>query len=214
MLIQKFHAALYPGESPAVAATGAKLFSRQGHWDGGSTLHCVAMALALLGKIDDPVWMPYHDEGAERTVWDHAWPHYLHGLTLSELASFVAELNIGVRPVMRDGSATSILRFSEKELAAGNPVIVGWNQPHPVSAHAALVVGIEGRQKGRTFEPHSLLLLDPAGDAPVLAGFNARLDWHGDDGTIYRSSSAARAICLNGAVSIGTIATGGMTAAA
>ncbi|WP_186136265.1 hypothetical protein [Burkholderia gladioli] len=207
MLIQKFHAALYPGESPAVAATGAKLFSRQGHWDGGSTLHCVAMALALLGKIDDPVWLPYHEDGTERTVWDHAWPHYLHGLTLSELASFIAELNIGVRPVLRDGSATSILRFSEKELAAGNPVIVGWNQPHPVSAHAALVVGIEGRQNGRTFEPHSLLLLDPAGDAPVLAGFNARLDRHGDDGVIYRSSSAARAICLKGVVSIGAIAT-------
>lgn len=214
MLIQKFHAALYPGESPAVATTGAKLFSRQGHWDGGSTLHCVAMALALLGKIDDPVWLPYHDEGAERTVWDHAWPHYLHGLTLSELASFIAELNIGVRPVQRDGSGASILRFSERELAAGNPVIVGWNQPHPVSAHAALVVGVEGRQNGRTFEPHSLLLLDPAGDAPALAGFNARLDRHGDDGVIYRSSYAARAICLKGAVSIGAIATGDTATAA
>lgn len=207
MLIQKFHAALYPGESPAVAATGAKLFSRQGHWDGGSTLHCVAMALALLGKIEDPVWLPYHEDGAERAVWDHAWPHYLHGLTLSELASFIAELNIGVRPVLRGGSVASILRFSERELGAGNPVIVGWTQPHPVSAHAALVVGVEGRQNGRSFDAHSLLLLDPACDAPALAGFNARLDRHGDDGVIYRSSNAARAICLKGAVSIGTIAT-------
>lgn len=212
MLIQKFHAALYPGELPAVAATGAKLFSRQGHWDGGSTLHCVAMALALLGRIDDPVWLPYHEDGAERTVWDHAWPHYLHGLTLLELASFIAELNLGVRPVLRDGSATSILRFSEKELAAGNPVIVGWNQPHPVSAHAALVVGIEGRQTGLTFEAHSLLLLDPAGDTPTLAGFNARLDRHGDDGAIYRSAVAARAITLHGAVSLRAIAAAGMDA--
>lgn len=214
MLIQKLHAALYPGESPAVAATGAKLFSRQGHWDGGSTLHCVAMALALLGSIADPVWLPYHENGAERTVWDHAWQHYLHGLTLSELASFIAELNIGVRPVLRDGSTTSILRFCEKELAAGNPVIVGWNQPHPVSAHAALVVGIEGRQNRRAFEPYSLLLLDPAGDAPALACFNARLDRHGDDGVIYRSSNAARVIGLRGVVSIGAIATGDTATAA
>ncbi|WP_230958620.1 hypothetical protein [Burkholderia territorii] len=72
MLIQKLHAALYPGESPAVAATGAKLFSRQGHWDGCSSLHCVTMALALLGSIADPVWLPYDENGAERTVWDHA----------------------------------------------------------------------------------------------------------------------------------------------
>jgi hypothetical protein len=165
------------------------------------------MALALFGRIDDPVWLPYHDEGPERTVWDHAWPHYLHGLTLSELAGFIAELNIGVRPVLRDGNTTSILRSSEKELAAGNPVIVGWNQPHPVNAHAALVVGVEGRQNGRTFEPHSLLLLDPAGDAPVLASFNARLDGHGEDAAIYRASNAARAICLKGAISIRAIAT-------
>ncbi|KVR88722.1 hypothetical protein [Burkholderia vietnamiensis] len=214
MLIQKFHAALYPGESPAVAATGAKLFSRQGHCDGGSTLHCVAMALALLGRIGDPVWLPYHEEGAERSVWDHAWPHYMHGLTLSELASFIAELNIGVRPVRCTDNAPAILRFSERELAAGNPVLVGWNQPHPVSAHAALVVGIEGRQNGQTFEPHSLLLLDPAGDAPALAGFNARLDRHGDEGVIYRSSNAARTICLKGAVSMGEIVTEDATAAA
>ncbi|WP_234461226.1 hypothetical protein [Burkholderia pseudomallei] len=185
-----------------VAPTGAKLFSRQGHWDGGSTLHCVAMALALLGRIDDPVWLPYHDEGTERTVWGHAWSHYLHGLTLSELTSFIAELNIGVRPRLRKGGVTSIVRFSEKELVAGNPVIVGWNQSHPVNAHAALVVGIEGHQKGRSLEPHSLLLLDPAGDAPALAGFNARLDRHGDEGIIYRSSNATRAVCLKGAVSI------------
>ncbi|MCS6477380.1 hypothetical protein [Burkholderia thailandensis] len=211
MLIQKFHAALYPGETPTVAATGAKLFSRQGHWDGGSTLHCVAMALALLGRIDDPVWLPYHDEGTESIVWDHSWPHYLHGLTLSELASFIAELNISVRPRLRNGDIASILRFSKKELIAGSPVIVGWNQPHPISAHAALAIGIEGRQKGRSFEPHSLLLLDPAGDMPTLAGFNARLDRHGDDGVIYRSANATRAVCLKGAVSINT-ATGSAVA--
>lgn len=34
MLIQKFHAAVYPGKTPAVAATRAKLVSRHGHWDG------------------------------------------------------------------------------------------------------------------------------------------------------------------------------------
>lgn len=32
---------------------------------------------------------------------DHAWPHYLHRLTLPELASFIAELNLGVQPVVR-----------------------------------------------------------------------------------------------------------------
>lgn len=95
MLIQKFHAELYPGNA-------LSLFSRQGHWDGGSTLHCVAMALAILGKLADPVYLPYHTTGPERIMWDHACPHYLHGLTLDELARFVAELNLGVRRAARD----------------------------------------------------------------------------------------------------------------
>ncbi|RQQ22502.1 hypothetical protein DF148_34560 [Burkholderia stagnalis] len=58
MLIQKFHPSIRLGQQPALAASGNALFSRQGHWDGGSTLHCVAMALGLLGKLADPVDLP------------------------------------------------------------------------------------------------------------------------------------------------------------
>jgi len=99
MLVQKFHPALRSGSRLTPDSSGNALFSRQGHWDGGSTLHCVAMALALLDRIGDPVWLPYHDDGNERTFWDRAWPHYLHGLTLAELASFIAELNLGCDPL-------------------------------------------------------------------------------------------------------------------
>ncbi|WP_341772127.1 hypothetical protein [Burkholderia gladioli] len=53
MLIQKFHPSMRLGQQPVVAVSGNPLFSRQGHWDGGSTLHCVVMALALLGKLTD-----------------------------------------------------------------------------------------------------------------------------------------------------------------
>ncbi|WP_181155300.1 hypothetical protein [Burkholderia multivorans] len=84
MLIQKFHPGIRLGQQPTIAASGNHLFSRQGHWDGGSTLHCVAMALALLGKLNDPVYLPYHPFGPEQIVWDDAWPHYLTGLTLDE----------------------------------------------------------------------------------------------------------------------------------
>lgn len=65
MLIQKFHPAMRLGQQPVLAVSGNPLFSRQGHWDGGSTLHCVAMALALLGKLNDPVYLPYHTFGPE-----------------------------------------------------------------------------------------------------------------------------------------------------
>lgn len=202
MLIQKFHLGIELGQQLAIAGYGTPLFSRQGHWDGGSTLHCVAMGLALLNKLTDPVGLPYHASGNERTVWDHAWPHYLHGLTLSELATFIAELNLGVQPVVSSGSASDVLHFAVRELSLGRPVIVGWRQQRPVRWHAALAVGIEGRRDRRTFTPHALLLVDPAGHEPGMAGYNARLDVHEAGPVHYRSSCSRLAVTFNSAVSM------------
>lgn len=83
------------------------------------------MALTLLDRIAGPVGLQRYDEGNERTVWDHAWPHYLHGLTLSALAGFVVELNQGLRTVENSRPASTILRFCGKELRTGAPVIIG-----------------------------------------------------------------------------------------
>lgn len=175
MLVQKFHPALRPGRQLVLSDSGNPLFSRQGHWDSGSALHCVAMALALLGKLTNPVALSRSDAGPEAVFWDHAWPHYLHGLTLSELESFIWELNLGVRPLASPDDRGSILNFCELELPRGRPVIVGWRRRRIRDSHVALVVGIEGRQHKRTFEPHALLVLDPAASEPRLAAYNARL---------------------------------------
>jgi hypothetical protein len=69
-------------------------------------------------------------------------------------------------------------------LRAGWPVVIGWQQRRPVKRHATLAVGIKGQQNGRTFELHAMLLIDPAGNEPGLAGFNARLDRHSS--TLFR----------------------------
>ncbi len=123
-LIQKLHPALYPGRRLGLAGSRQPLFSRQGMWDSGSALHCAAMALAMLGKLSDPVDVRGYASGPVAHFWDRAWPHYLHGLTPSELVSFVWELDAGVQPVECEGSADEILRFCAGELAAGWPVIV------------------------------------------------------------------------------------------
>ncbi|MFM0212845.1 hypothetical protein PQQ96_36235 [Paraburkholderia sediminicola] len=202
MLIQKFHPGIRLGQHPILTGSGNPLFSRQGHWDGGSTLHCAAMALAMLGKLSDPLWLPYHRSGHERVFWDHAWPHYLHGLTLSELASFIAELNLSVRTATCTARGTELLRFAGRQIDAGRPVVVGWRQRHPVKWHAALVTGIEGTREQRAFTPHALLLLDPAGNAPVLAGYNARIDVRGRGRPRYLSPDATRDITFAGALSV------------
>ncbi|WP_420996523.1 hypothetical protein ACKI2N_032625 [Cupriavidus sp. 30B13] len=204
-LIQTLHPALCLGRQLTLAASGARLFSRQGDWDGGSTLHCVAMALALLGKLPDPVRIPSRQSTAAAKLWDQAWPHYLHGLTLTELASFLWELNAGVRPVEKSGNPAALLRFCTRELASGWPVIVGWGQRHPARHHAALAIGVEARRVGRTTTPQALLLLDPAEAEPSLAGCNARMAF-APSGESLRTAcvtaTATRNVTLEGAVSI------------
>ncbi|KHK59003.1 hypothetical protein PI87_02850 [Ralstonia sp. A12] len=198
MLIQKLHPAMQPGRQLVVKDSGKPLFSRQGDWDGGSPLHCVAMALALLGKLADPVDIRRHTDGPDARFWDRAWPHYLHGLTLSELASFVWELNCGVRPVTGEGNPSAVLRFCVRELAKGWPVIVALCTRR--RTHAALVVGIEGRQSHRHFTPHALLLLDPAAPEPGLASFNARLETA--KRPLLLTTAATQRVTIEGAVSI------------
>ncbi|WP_009906835.1 hypothetical protein [Burkholderia thailandensis] len=205
MLIQKFHPALQLGRQLAVANSGNPLFSRQGHWDSGSALHCVAMALALLGKLTDPVSLARRDDGPEGAFWDRAWPYYLHGLTLSELESFVWELNLGVRPGAAHDGQGSILNFCERELNRERPIVVGWRRRGVRDAHAALVVGIEGRQHKRAFQPHALLLLDPAAAETPLAACNARLVFN-DERASYVTDTHAYPVTVESAVSIRPIA--------
>ncbi|MCX4146905.1 MULTISPECIES: hypothetical protein [Paraburkholderia] len=202
MLIQKFHPGLQPGQQLAVAGSGTPLFSRQSHWDCCGALHCVAMALALLGRLDDPVDIRRSDAGPEASFWDRAWPHYLHGLTLTELASFVWELNLGVRPVAARAGQTTVLRFCEQELSRGAPVIVGWRSLHPVQRRASLAIGVEGLRRQRAFSPHALLILDPAGMEPGLAACNARLEFGRDRRIAYVTATAKHRVAVDGAVSI------------
>ena len=205
MLIQKLHPALKLSQQLVLADSGNPLFSRQGDWDSGSALHCVAMALALLGKLADPVALSRSDTGPEAGFWDRAWPYYLHGLTLSELESFIWELNLGVRPGARPDGRGSILNFCERELKRGWPVIVGWRR-HPVrDAHAALVIGIEGRQQKRAFEPNALLLLDPAATVPRLSAYNARLAFDRKRPS-YMTETHAYPVTLDAAVALRPIA--------
>jgi len=200
VLIQKLHPALRLGQQVMVAKSRAPLFSRQGDWDGGSTLHCAAMALALLDRLSNPAEVWRCRDGPESRFWNRAWPQYLHGLTLSELTAFIWELNCGVRPITAEGRPASVLRFCALELAKGWPVIVGWHGRR--QAHAVLLVGVEGRQLARHFAPHAMLLLDPAEAEPGLASFNARLELGKSKRPTYVTATATYPVSIEGAVSL------------
>jgi hypothetical protein len=196
-LIQKLHPALYPGRQLALTGNRQPLFSRQGMWDSGSALHCAAMALSMLGKLSDPVDVRGYASGPVAHFWDRAWPHYLHGLTPSELASFVWELDTGVRPIQAEDSPNELPRFCAREISAGWPVIVWVVNRHTDARHAALVAGIEEQDTILK----ALLLLDPAEAAPVLAACSARLEL-GESHALYVTTEASVRAGLDGAVSI------------
>jgi len=196
-LIQKLHPALYLGRRLALAGGRQPIFSRQGVWDSGSALHCAAMALAMLGGLSDPVDARGYASGPIAQFWDRAWPHYLHGLTPSELASFVWELNAGVQPIEVKGCTDETLHFCGQELAAGWPVIVWIVNRRNEERHAALAIGLEERDN----VPKALLLLDPAGATPVLAACNARPE-PGKPHASYITTEANVRAGLDGAVSI------------
>lgn len=64
------------------------------------------------------------------------------------------------------------------------------------------MVGVEGLQRGRTFSPHALLLLDPAGPEPEFAAHDARVQSGTAKRAIYVTSAGERAVTVDRAVSI------------
>lgn len=196
-LVQRLYPALRPGAHLTLEPSGTRLFSRQGDWDSGSALHCVAMALAMLGELSDPVDVRGYGHGPIAHFWDRAWPYYLHGLTLSELACFAWELNMGVQPIKAHGNTDELMGFCEQELTHGWPVIVMLFDCRSNARHATLVTGIEERDG----KPETLLLLDPAEAEPVLSACNARLE-RGSPHTAYITAQSASRIRIDGAVSI------------
>ncbi|KGX66115.1 hypothetical protein [Burkholderia pseudomallei] len=92
--------------------------------------------------------------------------------------------------------------------AAARSITLRWHSPCPgkLAAPVYLPYHASGpHQNDSVYEPSTLLLIDPVGNEPDLAGFNARVDWHGDEQFRYRSPAAARGTKLSGGVSIYSI---------
>ncbi|MDF3116596.1 hypothetical protein KPA94_24535 [Burkholderia semiarida] len=173
--VQKLHPALQSGQRLTLANSTAPAFSFQGCWDSGCALHATAMALAMLGCLSDPLRVSSRRRSQEAEFWRRAQPFYLSGVSLEELQALIRELDWGLRPACFEGAHADVLRFSEQEVLRGRPVILTFRQSRRATLHAVLAVGIEGRRIGRTFDGHTLLIVDSAEAEPVLAAYNARL---------------------------------------
>ncbi|WP_238326630.1 hypothetical protein [Burkholderia pseudomallei] len=206
--MQKLHPALQSGQHLTLANSNAPAFSFQGCWDGGCALHATAMALAMLGCLSDPLRVSSRRHSPEAEFWRRAQQFYLSGVTLEELQALIRELDWGLRPACFEGAHADVLRFSEQEVLSGRPVILTFRQSRRASLHAGLAVGIEGRRIGRTFDGHTLLVVDSAEAEPVLAAYNARLtrieSGRGESGGYaqYVTGLGKRKVALTSAMSI------------
>lgn len=206
-LVQKLLPTLQPEQRLGFVGSEAALHSRQGAWDGSCALHCAAMALATLGLLRDPSRLSVYAEGPEAEFWDRAWPHYMHGVTISELSGLLAELRWGLRTASAEGSHDAVVRFCERELSLGSPVIVSLRQQCEPLCHAALAVGLEGQARRHRFEPNTMLMLDPGEAERRLMTHNARLVYDLPDipdQARYVTAYGRRAVVLEGALSIKT----------
>lgn len=137
MVTHKFHLAIRLSQRPVVAQTGNPLFSRESHWDGGSTLDRAAWqidgsSLSALSRRRSGA------EGVGRR---------LAALSGRDAANRTGELYRGVQS-WRARCGVYGHRARPTLLCAARarrrrPIIIGWQQWHPVKWRAALIVGIE-----------------------------------------------------------------------
>lgn len=209
--MQKIHPALQSGRQLTLSGSNTATFSFQGCWDGGCALHATAMALAMLGRLPDPLRVSSRRRVPEAEFWRCAQPFYLSGISLEELQVLIRALDWELRTAYFEGAHEDVLRFSEREVSRGRPVILSFRQSHRTSLHAVLAIGIEGQRIGRTFRGHTLLVIDSAEAEPVLAAYNARISWtaphrrKSDQRARYITGFDQRKVTLTGAMSIRTM---------
>ncbi len=207
--MQRLHPALQSGRRLKFVGSNTPVFSFQGCWDGGCALHATAMALAMLGCLSDPLRVSSRRRAREAEFWRRAQPFYLSGISLEELQVLIRALDWKLRTAYFEGAHEDVLRFGEREVSRGRPVILSFRQSHRTSLHAVLAIGIEGRSIGRTFHGHTLLVIDSAEAEPILAVYNGRVTWtvprrrkSDEQHARYITGFDQRKVTLTGAMSI------------
>lgn len=209
-VVQRLHSLIRPGLILGAARTKNAVHSQQSRWDSACAMHCLAMLLNICGLVADPSQIATRRRRLEIAVWRKTEEIFQKGMTFSELAAFIAELDCGLRTKLFErGSHREAVSFVEQALAGGRLVIGSVRAVGDTQSHAVVVIGVEGCQMARRFESHTLLILDPAEGPPAaMATCNVRLRYAGrQSGELpryakYATASATFPVVLNGAVAV------------
>jgi hypothetical protein len=209
-VVQRLYPLIRPGLILGGARTKNAVHSQQSRWDSACAMHCLVMLLNICGLVADPSQIATRRRRLEVALWRKTAEIFGRGMTFSELASFISELDCGLHTKLFErGSHRETISFVEQELARGRLVIGSVRAVGDTQSHAVVVIGVEGCQISRQFEARTLLILDPAEGPPAaMATCNARLHYAGrQSGQLpryakYATASATYPVVLNGAVSV------------
>ena len=209
-VVQRLHPLIRPGLILGAARTKYAVHSQQSRWDSACAMHCLVMVLQIAGLIDDPSRIATRRRRLEAMLWRKTAEIFEKGMTFSELASFISELDCGLHTKLFErGSHREAISFVEQELARGRLVIGSVRAVGETQSHAVVVIGVEGFQESRQFTAHTLLILDPAEGPPAaMAACNARLRYRdGKSGGVpryagYSTASTTFPVVLNDATAV------------
>lgn len=176
-LEQRLYPKLQLGATLTVARgdTHTLIHARQGLWDGACGYFCIAMALAIMGRIGNIAKLCDRKSGVSGKIWKAARSNFFDGTLVTELVATINSLDAGLQVDQIDAGHRACLAFTLSALAKQRLVIVGWRERSSQDEHWVICDGVEGLRTGRDFAPHTLLCIDPSVSEPLLCGYNARL---------------------------------------
>ena len=96
-VVQRLHPLIRPGLILGAARTENAVHSQQSRWDSACAMHCLVMLLNICGLVADPSQIATRRRRLEAALWRKTAEIFEKGMTFSELASFIAELDCGLR---------------------------------------------------------------------------------------------------------------------
>ncbi|WP_106283706.1 hypothetical protein [Paraburkholderia sp. BL25I1N1] len=208
-VVQRFHPLIRPGVHLGAARTKHAVHSQQSRLDSACVMHCLLMVLQIAGVISDASSIAIRRRRIEAMLWRKTTEIFLKGMTFSELATFIADLDCKAHTkLLERGSHRSAVTFIEHELAREQLVICSWREVGTLHNHAVLAIGASGIAYNQGFKPSALLLLDPAEGPPTVMGTcNAQLDYASWNGKLrryatYKTANETLFVVLNGAISV------------
>ncbi len=211
---QRFHPALFIGSSAYVRRGSRKvpIHCQQGDFDGACGAYCAAMSLAILGRISDPTTLSDRARGVASRLWRAAQLNFFGGFSVDQLAASLVDVDstLNVRACNLDDEL-KILAFIRREMEKERLVIASWHSQRGDTHHWVLLIGVEGYSQHETFKPTAFLALDPGTDAPIMTGYNGRLEVSGAVGRhatagkmVYEAAWQSRMrVALTSAISLG-----------